>query len=584
MMEDKNHNVWLISWGNVSKISPNFNGIHFIPYDDEFSDGTSSEIRVHTLFEDSRGNIWLGDRHYGSTFFNPNSNHFTSFSFEDMVWQFEEDSQGRVWIGAFNGLRYYDPVTNQVQTAWGNLHPERENLRVDAFTLDHHGHIWIGSESKLLQFDQEQGTLLNEYVSDLTDPNGTNIKWLNSIQVDIYGNLWLGGEGGGLQWFNPKTSVFKSPLFPTEVPAHMASAHYPLFLVDSNGSIWASLDNTFTRFSYDSLGNITQMDRWENEMGFISEHSAGKVWLANHEKKIICLYSATEGKLITHSFQGVTKHLDGSILATKSGEIYMGNYYGLIRFHPDSLKLNKHSPNIVLTDFNIANQYVPIRGTEEDSAGTSPLTQSITYTQHIQLTHTQNNFTIEFAALDYVQPELNQYKYLLKGLSRDTFYTNAARPFATFTNILPGTYQFQVWGSNNDGVWSQEGKGTTFFLHIPKTNQAIQSNSLAFISNYDVMDQYQHPKHPMVYDSTAEEKDRPIALIVEDHLDVLQYLILCLEDFYHIRTAADGVKGIHLALEIIPDIIVSDVMMPEKDGFELVNTLKKTMNVLVIFR
>jgi YesN/AraC family two-component response regulator len=55
----------------------------------------------------------------------------------------------------------------------------------------------------------------------------------------------------------------------------------------------------------------------------------------------------------------------------------------------------------------------------------------------------------------------------------------------------------------------------------------------------------------------------------------LSYLELCLQGKYRIQKARNGLHGIQLAIELIPDIIVSDVMMPEKDGYEVVERLKK---------
>ncbi|MCB9305934.1 MAG: helix-turn-helix domain-containing protein [Lewinellaceae bacterium] len=69
-------------------------------------------------------------------------------------------------------------------------------------------------------------------------------------------------------------------------------------------------------------------------------------------------------------------------------------------------------------------------------------------------------------------------------------------------------------------------------------------------------------------------KDLPTLLIIEDNPDVRDYLIGCVEGTYKVITAADGQQGIDLALKEVPDIIVSDVMMPLQDGFEVVHTLK----------
>ena len=63
-------------------------------------------------------------------------------------------------------------------------------------------------------------------------------------------------------------------------------------------------------------------------------------------------------------------------------------------------------------------------------------------------------------------------------------------------------------------------------------------------------------------------------LIVEDNPDVLGYLQACYHDYFSILTAKDGKEGYDKAIKEIPDVIISDVMMPEMDGFELCKRLK----------
>ncbi len=66
----------------------------------------------------------------------------------------------------------------------------------------------------------------------------------------------------------------------------------------------------------------------------------------------------------------------------------------------------------------------------------------------------------------------------------------------------------------------------------------------------------------------------PLALVVEDNPDLRHYILENIQDDYHAVAVRDGREGIDTAIEKIPDIIISDVMMPEKDGFELCATLK----------
>jgi len=79
---------------------------------------------------------------------------------------------------------------------------------------------------------------------------------------------------------------------------------------------------------------------------------------------------------------------------------------------------------------------------------------------------------------------------------------------------------------------------------------------------------------PPIAEDTGEDDQRPLLLIVEDNPDVRFYLAECVKNVYRVVTAENGAVGIQKALERIPDIIISDVMMPEKDGFDLCESLK----------
>lgn len=70
-------------------------------------------------------------------------------------------------------------------------------------------------------------------------------------------------------------------------------------------------------------------------------------------------------------------------------------------------------------------------------------------------------------------------------------------------------------------------------------------------------------------------KTRPNLLLVEDNPDMMEYAHHILAPYYNIQTAKTGQEGIDLALSELPDIIISDVMMPEKTGYELLKVLKE---------
>lgn len=112
--------------------------------------------------------------------------------------------------------------------------------------------------------------------------------------------------------------------------------------------------------------------------------------------------------------------------------------------------------------------------------------------------------------------------------------------------------------------------GALFTVNIPIQTQAVAAKSTTDV-NIPFLER--RPAAPAA--SVIEnDSDKPLLLIVEDNHDVRQYLVDCVVGSYQVAEAFNGREGIEKAYELIPDLIVSDVMMPEKDGFELCQTLK----------
>lgn len=139
-------------------------------------------------------------------------------------------------------------------------------------------------------------------------------------------------------------------------------------------------------------------------------------------------------------------------------------------------------------------------------------------------------------------------------------------------------------------VQSKVGKGTTFTVLLPArledSTVAAPGDLEALKPSIQIYSAGINPQRSEEWNpSYSEDTDKPQLLIVEDNPDVVQYLVTCLDTFYQLEIARDGEAGINKAIELVPDIIISDVMMPEKDGFELCNTLKndeKTSHIPII--
>ena len=117
-----------------------------------------------------------------------------------------------------------------------------------------------------------------------------------------------------------------------------------------------------------------------------------------------------------------------------------------------------------------------------------------------------------------------------------------------------------------------EGSGAEFVVYLPLTRQAPLASDVLLTSVLAAP--YPFESTDWVEPASEVVSDRPVLLLVEDNNDVAAYIQSCLLEEYQIVRADNGQIGIDQAFAAIPDLIVSDVMMPGKDGFELCDILK----------
>ncbi len=253
---------------------------------------------------------------------------------------------------------------------------------------------------------------------------------------DHHGNLWIGYKSNGLSFLDAKY-LNDADLNPDVLKLRhyskkdgLPDLHIDELVEDHSGNIWISSYRGLSRLN-PGTGSITQFN--------------------------------DEDGIQVDPFES-----DFSIHPT-SGDIYIGGQNGMISFVPEELPLNRHVPPIVLTDFRLHNQPVPI-------SDTTALKQSISYTERIDLSHSENFLEFEFAALDYSIPAKNQYKYFMEGVDKDTVYAGTKRS-AEYRDLRPGKYTFWVSGSNNDGVWNPDGITLDIRIHPPWYSSGVARGS-----------------------------------------------------------------------------------------------------------
>lgn len=131
-------------------------------------------------------------------------------------------------------------------------------------------------------------------------------------------------------------------------------------------------------------------------------------------------------------------------------------------FDPDSLQGNSFVPPVHLTSFSIFSKPVAI-------AAGSFLPKNINEINEITLSYLESVISFEFAALNFVDSDRNQYAYRMEGFDMDWNYVGyvGTEKKATYTNLDPGTYTFRVKASNNDGLWNEEGRAIALVITPP---------------------------------------------------------------------------------------------------------------------
>lgn len=124
-------------------------------------------------------------------------------------------------------------------------------------------------------------------------------------------------------------------------------------------------------------------------------------------------------------------------------------------------------------------------------------------------------------------------------------------------------------------VESQLGVGTRFEVLLPIRHEAPRDETDTSWLEGPALSRRGAVPAPTAPTLAGEaDPHAPVLLVVEDNEDVRRYIITCLSEHYRVLEARNGQQGIEMALEHTPDLVVSDVMMPEKDGLELCQTLK----------
>ena len=465
---------------------------------------------VQSIHEDRTGALWIGtadgvnrldreQQRFAHFVHDPGNPHSLSHK---SVGAIHEDRSGTLWVGTEGGLNKLDRDTGQFRHFVHdpkNPHSLSHN-NVTSVHEDRSGTLWVGTRGGLNRFDRDTEQFMR-FVHDPENPHSLSANDIWSIHEDRTGTLWIGTAPGGLNRFDREQESFTHFVHDPNDSRSLGNNVVTSIYEGSSGMLWFGTGGgginrydrereQFTLFVHDSDNPRSLSHDW---VGVVFEDHAGTLWAAtwygglnklDHDTKLFTLYTEKNGLPTNHicnieedehsrlwlgTLNGLSRFdpqsetfrnfdVDDGLknnlfnwnacIKSRSGELFFGGDNGIDYFHPDSVRDNPHIPPVVITRFT--------RYNSGDAEGNPIIEKGISERQYLDLSYDDRILTFEFAALNFRNPLKNQYAYKLEGFNEDWIQLGTKHD-VTFTNLDPGEYTLRVKGSNNDGIWNEEG-------------------------------------------------------------------------------------------------------------------------------
>ena len=453
MYEDREGGIWIGTY---------FGGVNYYPlpyayfykyYPIPGRNSLSGE-RVSGLCEDKEGHLWIGTEDGG----------LSKLCLDDM--NFEQIKCGlnyhnvhdiildddRLWIATYSqGINVLDLKTGQ----WkyykkGEKDGMLNNNDIFALYKDTSGCIWVGTSTGLFQYDR-----VNDSFVLLSDVNN---KFVSDIIEDGAGQIWIATYNSGVYCYNPRTKECRNYNHDMNDPQSICYHKITCMYLDMNNRLWFGSESNGICMFDERTGSFVRyglQDGFSNNMIYkILEDDSGNLWLSSNsglmrfdpETKQIRIFTQNNG-LPSNQFNYKSGYKD------KKGRLYFGSLNGLVTFRPSDFIQNNHVPPVVITDFKLLNNESLLNAECRDM-------------ENILLKHNQSSFSIDFAALSYVAPEMNKYAYKMEGLENDWNYLSVPQKII-YSNLPYGKYVFRVKAANNDGLWNERGDSLAIIINPP---------------------------------------------------------------------------------------------------------------------
>ena len=453
-------------------------------------EGSLSHNHVTAVHVDGQGGLWVGTHGRGLNFRPPGSASFQVLRHDpddpsslssDLITAILRQRDGTLWVGTRGAGLNRRRGTSEAFDRIGHDPSDPETISSDdiqSIVESRSGELWVGTNGNgLNRYDRTRHRWVRytHRPSDTTTVSGHHI-W--SLIEDAGGTIWAGTWGQGLNRFNPASGRFIRYRGETSASLTTILSIAP----ESSGDLWLGTTDGLFSFGPDDGSAVRVASRKDLPSSIIYSilrEPSGRLWLGT--ARGLVRFNPADGSL--HSYDtddglpGV-EFMHGAAARSPDGWMYFGGIDGLTAFHPDSIRENMSPPPVVITRVTAGDREMPL------ARGRPPA---------ITLSHGDDFFTIEFAALDYIAPEQNQYAFMMEGADQEWVPTGTRR-HVSYSHLGSGTYRFRVRGANSDGIWNTAGASLSITITPPfwetlwfrATAVALLVGVLAFLYRYRI--------------------------------------------------------------------------------------------------
>ncbi|WP_184545461.1 hybrid sensor histidine kinase/response regulator transcription factor [Mucilaginibacter sp. FT3.2] len=447
--------------------------IKFASYTHHLSDKNSLPFSdVNNFAEDKLGNIWIGTNGGGLIYWDRKAGSFKQYLHNaadknsltnNVIVKLFIDHEQKLWIGTYyGGLDCFDgKIFKHYKHNDAKANSISED-RVCAITEDSDNNLLVGTLSAGLNILDKNRNVVAAYKFDGDIAKNTiHSNYVSSLIEDRHKNVWI-VTAYGVDRLAKNSHRFLHYLHDDKDPGSLINNNTNNILEDKDGLIWISTREGISIFDYktNKFTNINKLDGLpDNTVIDMQQYSRNNVWVSTPNGLSSIMVDRSSGKLKFHfTNYNETEGLQGreftenSSYKTREGELLFGGGNGFNLFKPSNILTNKSQPNLVFTDLQIFNQSIQAG---DKVNGSVILTKSITDLNDLKLKYNDNVFAIEFAALNYFNPDKIKYQYKMGGFDKGWINADNKVRKATYTNLDPGDYVFKVRAGTNEN-WNDK--------------------------------------------------------------------------------------------------------------------------------